>query len=71
MWQTHPFISGGINIFQQKLATFVILRNENKNCILSLLTVNEFLKVVLLNIIAILIMPGKLGTPSLLKVTIS
>ena len=52
------------DIFREKLTIFVISGNKNNNCILIINIV--FLKVVLLNVNAVLIMSAKLATAGIL-----
>ena len=70
----HPMSSADIALFHQKSTTFVVSNNKDINCILIkfliLLTIFESLKVVLINIVAILMMSAKLATLGLLKLKI-
>ena len=65
MWFTPSVLTSAF--FRQKSEAFVISRNTNINCIvkhfLILLTCFESLRVVLMNMVAILTMSAKLATP--------
>ena len=65
MWPTRSVLTSAF--FRQKSEAFVISRNTNINCIvkhfLILLTCFESLRVVLMNMVAILTMSAKLASP--------
>ena len=70
---TQPLNSADIRIFSPEINNFSTLRNTDIDCIL----VNNFsfnffepLKVVLINMVAILMMPVKLANLGLLKVKV-
>ena len=65
---THFLSFADISAFYQKSATFVILRNTDKDCILMHnFYFFESSKVVLIKMVAILMMSAKLATLDLLK----
>ena len=63
-----------ISIFCKKLRILVISRNKDKKLHFNtwfaiLLTIIEFLKIILMNVIAVVMISEKLSTPSPLKIT--
>ena len=73
---TKPLSSADINIFYQKSVIFVLLRNTEKKLhfkalLLILLTLLEFLKVLLIKIVDILMMSAKFATLDLLKIKVT
>ena len=71
---THVGSSVDIKVFYRKSAIFAVSINTDKNCILThnfyFLTTFESLKVVLINVVAILMMSIKLPTVALLKIKV-
>ena len=72
---THSLSSAEISIFQWKSRTFAISRNKDKvfylyKKISILLIFFEFVKVILINMVAILILPAKLVTLGILKIKV-
>ena len=71
----HPLSSVYISIFHQKSATFALLRNTDKDCILmhnfECINLFEPSKIVLIKMAAILMMPAKLAPLGLLKIKVT
>ena len=73
---TKPLSSADINIFYQKSVIFVFIKKYRKKLhfkalLLILLTLLEFLKVVLIKIVDILMMSAKFATLDLLKIKVT
>ena len=73
---TKPLISADINIFYQKSVFFCFIKKYRKKLhfkalLLILLTLLEFLKVVLIKIVDILMMSAKFATLDLLKIKVT
>ena len=67
---THPLSFAGISIFSPEISSFCYVEKSKDKFHFNtiLLNIIESLEIVLINMIAILMMPAKFATPGLLKI---